>query len=79
MLVCLNLAACGVRGFKRDGATHEDFAQDMRECLYESRHPEVPCYHDPFIGCKRDEVRNQCMVRKGWRITREDGSFMAPH
>jgi hypothetical protein len=78
LLAMLSLAACGVRGFKKDGASHEAFMTDYRQCMYEANTAPNRCY--PGTGfCGRDEYRNACMERKGWRITREDGNFQVPH
>ena len=78
LLAAACLSACGARGFKRDGATRDDFMRDLRQCLYEAKIPANRCY--PGSGfCGRDEYRNVCMERKGWRISREDGRFMAPN
>lgn len=78
VLIATVLAGCGARGFKKDGASHDDFMTDLRRCLYEAKTGPNRCY--PGTGfCGEDEYRNACMERSGWRITREDGRFLLPH
>lgn len=73
----MSLAGCGVRGFKKDGATQQDFTQDLRQCLYDSNRSYNTCYPGTGI-CDRDKARNACMAARGWRISREEGRFMIP-
>ena len=74
-LILLALAGCGVRGFKKDGATQQDFDRDLSQCYVSI--PVKNCYAIPVVACQRDPLRNACMADKGWRITREDGKFRA--
>jgi hypothetical protein len=76
-LIAVAVSGCGARGFKKDGASHDDFMTDYRQCMYEANTAPNRCY--PGTGfCGRDEYRNACMERKGWSITRDQGNYQVP-
>lgn len=78
LLPAVVLAACGVRGFSKEGATRSDFDNDLRQCVYESNIGANPCFPGSG-GCQKTKARNACMERKGWQITRDGDRYMAGH
>jgi hypothetical protein len=78
MLAAILLAACGARGFKKEGASHDEFMTDLRQCLYEAKVPANGCFYPGAAFCKQDTYRNACMERKGWSITRDEGRYQIP-
>jgi hypothetical protein len=75
LLLALSMAGCGVRGFKKDGATQEDFDQDIRTCEFESNRGYNGCIRGTG-SCGSKKARNTCMVLKGWELTRDPGKFV---
>jgi len=73
------VAACGGhRGFYRDGATFQDFHNDMRQCEAETT-PEWQFCSGQMCGQMQGEQlkrRNRCMMARGWIIRREEPKFM---
>lgn len=74
----ISAAACGHHGFKKEGATRDDFMQDLRQCTYEASRTQAWCNSSDGI-CVNDNDRAACMERKGWRITLESDRFLIPH
>jgi hypothetical protein len=73
----LLLVGCRTRGFVREGATAQEFYQDLRDCEAEASAGLQFCWG---AMCDRQAAqqkrrRNICMQARGWELSREDRAF----
>lgn len=71
LMVGFILSGCGRSGFVRDGATAQDFYEDLYRCERERG-----VCGTPICAQQQNRTRNLCMMSRGWRITKDDGRFI---
>lgn len=77
IVLCLSLAGC-FRGFYKPGAEYDDFYADLMRCEREVRPDHQFCSGSMCRHVEKQQTRrrNQCMVARGWEITRSEPKFV---
>lgn len=79
LLLCAALSGCGgVAGFYKPGAEYRDFYADLRGCEAETSPASSWCFGQMCQqqAAQQNKRRNQCMMARGWEITRKEPKFV---